>query len=86
MEKTFKDFKFYDDFKPIFNEIETKENKIKFPKYKPLNLSLQSNLKTNNAISKRMQILHLEDDNTSQSIQDWVDKLEENKLTNILIN
>lgn len=33
-----------------------KENKILLPKFKPLNLSLQSNLKTNNAISKILQI------------------------------
>lgn len=82
MEKTFKDITFYENFKPIFNEIETKENKIEFPKFKPLNLSLQSNLKTDSAVSKRIQIFN-QDDMTSQSIQDWLDKLEINQLTNI---
>lgn len=59
-----------------------KENKIELPKFKPLNLSLQSNLKTNNAISKRLQILNL-DDNNSENIKDWIENLEKNKLTNI---
>lgn len=59
-----------------------KENKIELPKFKPLNLSLQSNLKTNNAISKRLQILNL-DDNKSENIKDWIENLEKNKLTNI---
>lgn len=40
------------------------------------------NFKTDSAISKRMQIFN-QDDITSQSIQDWLDKLEINKLTNI---
>lgn len=63
-----------------------KENKIELPKFKPLNLSLQSNLKTNNAISKRLKLLNLYDDNdenSSENIKKWIENLEKNKLTNV---
>lgn len=58
-----------------------KANNLKIPKYEPLNLSLQSNLKSSSALTKRLSILN--NKNNSTSINKWLQEIEYNKLVEI---
>jgi hypothetical protein len=57
-----------------------KQNNIQIPEYKPLQLSLQSSVKTPSAISKRLEILNK---NNSKTINEWLKGVESNKLIQV---
>jgi hypothetical protein len=59
-----------------------KQNNIEIPKYKQLELSIHSNVKTPSALAKRLKLLNITD-NSSKSISEWLNNVESGKIDEI---